>query len=1032
MKKTLTIKGIPKIVASGFRWLTLSIFSVFILTVLTGPNIYAQDTEPVTVSGQVISAMERYPIPGANVYEKGNPSRGTVTNASGRFELTMTSANPVLVISYLGFITEEITVGDQRELNILLTENIMRLDEFVVVGYGSMRKSDLTGSVTSISASEIDKQPITQLHQVLQGRAPGVMVSANSGGPGAQAKIRIRGLNSVFGSNEPLYIVDGMTANPNSINMNDVESFEILKDASATAIYGNRGANGVVLITTKRGTEGRPVVEFEYSHGIDQVPDSRLIPVLTGSQYMEVYNATMRPDYFSQDSIDIIRNSGDGTNWQRELFRNGFFRDHQLSVRGGTSMANYFISGNVLMHEGVVQNTDFTRYAFRANVGATLTDRITLGINSTLSRRENHNNLGGGFHQVITWSPHLPVYQADGNYTRRDDIGHPHGRNPIGSVTGRMNNNDYTFINTNADLKIDILPGLTFNPIFGLDFSYNNNKYFENPDVTGTRGSVVELSDAGIFYGQNVIIQNSNILNYTRTFNSRHTINLTGVNEWLSNTNFNYGASERNIPDTEYFGYYNLGLGDPNTRQINSGHNRTTMVSFLGRANYSFDDKYLITGSLRADGSSKFQGNNKWGYFPSAAFAWRMSEEGFMQNIDAISQLKWRVSYGKVGSQAIRPYQTLAILGSTSSPAWAGGSFNYPYDGGTLYRGYGLDGYDNPGLRWETTEQVNLGVDVGFFRGRLSVSLDYFDKKTRDMLYPQAIPNYKGGGSIMRNIGSVGNSGFEFMVNTTPATGQFTWNVLMNGSFMKNEVLDIGGEELVGNTFWGTFILHRTLENHPVGSFFLFDWQGVWTEDEAEQAAVYGKVPGESKYRDVNGDDRITNEDLVYAGSPYPDFYWGFTNTFTWKNFDLSVFVNGSHGAKLFNHNYLMMMTSTNWSQTYTHRDALQVWDSELRPNSNIPSNISAERLNSTRFLEDASYIRLRNLALSYTFSRNMLGFGDIRLSVSAQNLFILTNYRGWDPELSASGPGQDVYTGFDAGVYPMARTFTLGVKGTF
>jgi TonB-dependent starch-binding outer membrane protein SusC len=1032
--KTNTFKGIPKIVLASFlRRLTITLLSMLIIWIIAGQNLYAQNTgEPVTVSGQVISSFERYPIPGANVYEKENPSRGTVTDVNGRFTLTLQSSDAILVVSYLGFITEEIRVGNQRDFAINLSEDIMRLEEFVVVGYGTMRKSDLTGSVTSISAAEIDRQPITQLHQVLQGRAPGVMVSANSGGPGSQAKIRIRGLNSIFGNNEPLYIVDGMTADPNGINMNDVESFEVLKDASATAIYGNRGANGVVLITTKKGSEGKPVVEFEYSHGLDQIPNSRFMPVLTGSEYMEVYNASILPGYFSEDSINSIRNSGDGTNWQKEMFRNGIFRDHQLSVRGGTDKANYFISGNLLQHQGVVVNTDFTRYAFRANVGASLSDKIKLGINSNLGRRENHNNLDGGFHHAITWSPHLSVFQEDGNYTLRDDIGHPHGRNPVGSVMGRSGNNDYTFINTSADLKWEILPGLTFNPIVGLDFTYNNNKYFSNPDVNGTRGSSPEYSSAGIFYGQNVIIQNSNILNYTKTFNSVHTINITGVNEWISHTNFNFGNSEDNIPDMERFGYYNLGLGDPETWRISSGHRKTTMVSFLGRANYAYGEKYMLTASIRADGSSKFQGDNKWGYFPSAAFAWRMSEEDFMKDLDVFSQLKWRVSYGRVGSQAISPYQTLSVLGSAAGSSWWHDGFGYPYDGNQLYRGYGLSGYPNPSLRWESTDQINAGVDIGVFQGRLSLSLDYYNKKTSDMLYPRAIPAYKGGGSIMQNVGSIGNRGFEFLIDATPLAGEFQWNVLLNGSFMENEVLDIGGEELIGQTFWGTFILHRTLAGRPVGSFYMYDWQGVWKEDEAELAAGYGRVPGESKYLDVNDDGKIDTEDIIYAGSAYPDFYWGFTNNFSWRNFDLNIFITGSHGAKLFNHNYLMMMTSTNWSQTYIHRDALDVWDAELRPDSDIPSKLSGEILNSTRFLEDASYARLRNVALSYTFSRNMLGFGDIRLSVSAQNLLILTKYRGWDPELSATGPGQDVYTGFDAGVYPMARTFTLGIKGTF
>jgi TonB-dependent starch-binding outer membrane protein SusC len=728
----------------------------------------------VVITG-IVKNTANESIPGASIVEQGT-TNGTITDLEGKFRLELKTSAPVIDVSYVGYLNEIIDVAGRTEIEIVLIDDIMMLSEFVVIGYGTARKSDLTGAVSSIKATELEKQPLTQIGQALQGRTPGVLVTSASGAPGASSRIRIRGMNSLYGDNNPLYIVDGIAMSPDGINVNDIESIEVLKDASSTAIYGNRGSNGVVLITTKRGKEGKTLFNFDYTHGFDQIPESRIFPTLNAVEYMKLTNELVLADTYTDEQIAQAELSGESTNWQDEILRMGSTQNYQLSVSGGNDKTTFYVAGSYVDQQGIIMNTDSRRYSLRSNIESKINDKITFLTTNNIGYRHVHNSGAANIHEALVWSPSLSVRDSLGEFNYSDPIGHKDGRNPVASLTDQDSNQETLFINSKAEMSFEILPGLSFRPVVGLDYANNQNKYFNGKGLTGSTGQ------AGISNGSNLTIQNSNILSYIQSFNNVHDINVALVNEWIVNRNFGYGVSESDIPNN-YFGYYNLGTGSVQNLPW-SNFSANQLLSFLGRANYTYNNKYMLTASLRTDASSKFKGDNKWGYFPSAALAWKASEEGFIKDLDVFDLLKFRVSYGVTGSQAISPYQTQSIMGSNPR------NFGYPYASTTLYRGYGLGGNPNPALRWETTETQNAGLDMSFFRGRLNMSVDVFNKNTTDMLYPKLIPVYQGGGTIMTNIGTNNNKGVEFLIEGRDIidTGDFRWSTSINGSFIETQI----------------------------------------------------------------------------------------------------------------------------------------------------------------------------------------------------------------------------------------------------
>ena len=988
---------------------------MFLLLFISGKLLFAQTS---SISGTVVSTKNE-PLIGATVVVQGT-TNGTITNLDGTFKMNIPAKTTKLVISSIGFKTKVIDVAGQSVFNITMEEDIQSLEGVVVVGYGSVKKSDITGSVSSVKAESFSKQPVTQISQALQGRASGVMVQTTSGAPGADAKIRIRGLNSLFGNNNPLYIVDGMATDPAGLNTNDIASFEVLKDASATAIYGNRGANGVILITTKKGKAGKALVEASTTYGFDLIPEKRLLPTLNAVDYMNLTNEIVKPGSYSPEEVAAFEASGKSTNWQKVLYGTGATQNYQLAVSGGNENARYYLGGGYITQDGIAMNTNYKQYSLRSNIDAKLGKKISLTFNNNISNKDVHNGAPANLQEALAWSPTLPVKDSIGNYTPQDIIGHKEGRNPIASINDQDDNWATFYIHSNLEMNFEILPGLNFKPLVGFEQTKFESKYFHGKGYTGA------LGEAGISNSSSTSFQNSNVLTYNKTFNDKHNLSVTAVNEWIVNKSFDYGMSESGIPNN-YFGYYKMGTGAVQNLPY-SGYGKSQLLSFLGRVNYSYASKYLLTASYRADASSKFRGDNKWGFFPSAALSWKASEEDFIKNLGIFHNLKLRLSYGVTGSQAINSYQTQSIMGSDPT------QFGYPYASSILNRGYGLGSIANANLRWETTSTINAGIDFGFFEGRLNLNVDVFQKNTTDMLYPKSIPEFQGGGTIMTNVGDNRNSGIEANIDAVIVkVKDFTWTTSLNGSFIKSKITALADTILTGPQYWGAITIHRTQVGQPASSFYVLQADGVWTDAQKDEAAVYGKVPGDVKYVDQNQDSTINANDYTFAGSPYPDFYWGWTNEFSYKNFDLSVFITGSMGAKLFNQNYLLMNTSTIWSATLTHPDAQNYYDPTLRPDSDIPSVIGTEAYESSRFLQDASFIRIKNISLSYTYGKYLFGFTSLKFMASVQNAAVFTKYKGYDPEsIGYSVDGKDVYTGFDAGLYPTAQTFTFGIKATF
>lgn len=996
---------------------------VFILIYTLG---YAQN--PVTIRGEVITHKDRQSLPGVSIREKANPASGTVTDMDGRFVLNVMPGT-VLVFSYVGYLPTEVRVENQDFISVTLADDILSLEEFTVVGYGYVKRSDLTGSVSSIRPSDFENQPLNNVAATLQGRAPGVVVNRASGAPGSQTKIRIRGLNSISGNNDPLFVVDGMSImSINDVNPNDIESVEILKDASATAIYGSRGANGVVLITTRKGTRDKTNVNFNNYYSTSFHPG--FYNIMNGYEYanhemLRREMAGISTDIYSEGYMDTLRMTG-GTDWQREVYRTGMTRNSQLSVSGGTDNITYYISGNTNREEGIVRNTDFSSQMIRSNLDARINDWMNVGFMINHQRRNDSNTGDRGYKgspmwSALVWSPSETVYNEDGSYKFYEPLG-ALSFNPTALINNRVTDTWSDATIYSADFRVKPFKGLELTTKYSTNNSNYGWDFFNN--------SLTQDGQAGVNAGRNSSRSNSwewiNILNYNTQIN-QHNLSFTGVFEESSITLEHLSGRGSNLL-TESMGYYNIGIAS--AFNASTGYSRSALRSYLGRVNYGYK-RYLLTLSYRYDGSSKLQGNNKWSGFPSAAFAWNLSDEPFIEALDLFSSLKLRASWGVTGSQAIAPYTTLGLLSS-------GRNFTYGARDAISMPGYGIGNPRLPDLEWEKTEQINFGLDFSFFTGRLSFQVDYFDKTTRDLHLETSIPAYSGGGRMMSNVGTINNSGVEATVGIVPVSRPaFNWNLSLNGTYLQNKVVSLGEEEILyfNSGYVGGFIdgpVFVLEVGKPFGAIYGFKFLGIWQEDEAEQAALFNRKPGDEKYKDINGDGLINADDKEIIGYAYPDFVFGFNNNISYRNWDLNVFLQGVAGNQILNAAYAATMLPKGDSRTITHRDGLNYW-TPTNTNTdvaNIGSTASEYHPNSSRFVQDASYIRLQNLTLAYTLRRDISRIGDIKVFLSGQNLFVLTNYKGSDPEAQTHSSGdRDMRAGIDAGAYPNPRVFTLGVN---
>jgi TonB-linked SusC/RagA family outer membrane protein len=983
---------------------------------ITNPFI----AQNLNITGTITSSEDGAPIPGCSIVVKGIQT-GTTSDFDGNFSIVMPSGSSILVFRYLGFESKEVSVASNTALNIVLSPDAMALDEIVIVGYGTMRKSDVTGALSSVSAKAFEEQPLTRIDQALQGRAAGVSVTQNSGAPGAGFKIRIRGSNSLGGNNTPLYVVDGMVIGDiNSINVNDVQSMEVLKDASATAIYGSRGANGVVLITTKKGRKGAAKVVFESFYGVAKVAQG--LNYMTPAEFAVGVNHAESQEIYDAAAISALENGG-GQYWEDRLFEDAPFSNKQLSFSGGSDAIDYYISGNLSDQDGTVISQNYKRYGLRANINGKISNKIKVGVNTYLSKEEE-TGVRATLSTGLTWDMTTPAFNNEGEYNATPLIpGVGNGQiNPLIGPQNNIRENYNHQIITSAYLNYDVLDNLVLNISGGYENNDRENNSYTSVLVNG-------IGSARVYNQEVSRMQNTNRLTYTYDKNENHKVQVDAVYEQQYVTNvWTESTSEGFFSDNTT--YKNLSLG-----AIQRTDNRSvseSLQSFLGRVNYSLFDKFLFTASIRADGSSKFQEGNQWGYFPSISTAWKLSDETFIQNVDVISNLKVRASYGIIGSQAIDPLATknIPIIGP---------NVNYPYTGGTPSVGVGPSNrLANPDLTWESTTQTNIGFDLGLWNSKLTLSLDLYKKNTTDLLLDRVLPSYVGPTVIAQNVGEVENKGLDATLGWNVFKNE-DWNIssTFNLSSNKNEVISlVDGQDSMelGNVYYdSTFPVNPTQVQvgEPMSTFRGYQFDGVYQLGEEAEAAVFGKSPGDARYVDINGDGNLTTDDITTVGDGNADYTWGWNWDISYKKFDFNFVLLGSQGNDIYNLHRMKMMGLGSSQFHAVHADYNNRW-TPTNP-SNIPSRRDGQEFLSSQFIEDGSYVTLKNVVIGYSFDNflNNIGLDDLRVYCSAENLFIITDYTGFDPESTASG-NSDVDLGIDYNAYPISRSFTLGFKLTF
>jgi TonB-linked SusC/RagA family outer membrane protein len=976
--------------------------------------------EDVTVAGTVKATDNGEVLPGVSVVLKGT-SRGTTTDAQGRYQLSVpeTAAGATantLVFSFVGYVSQEVTVGTRQAIDVQLAPDDQTLSEVVVVGYGTQKKSDLTGSVASVKAKDLNALPQTTVTQALQGRAAGVQVTQNSGQPGGAVTVRIRGSNSIVGGNNPLYVVDGfaLAGTPSALNPADIESIDVLKDASATAIYGSRGANGVIIVTTRRGKSGKGQIDIDSYYAVQQ--PIKEIPLLNARQFAELANERALNDklapYFTADQLT---NFGEGTNWQRELFRAAPMQNHVLTFSGGNDKLQYSASANYLRQQGIVQTSDYWKAGARANINHKVNDRLNLAYSMIVSRTtrnqisgENSSRGDGVTSALLVAPPTVAPLDANGNYSNVVPYTFSPNvlRNPLALAREVINQNQRDYTLANVALTYQLLDGLLLRTSIGIESDKTKENFYSSrrlADITPT-GSASQA------YADQLNVLNENTLTYTRTLAQRHTLTALAGFTYQTQANQRFAASATGFAN-DNLQFYSLQAGS--TPGIpTSSYSDWSLLSYLGRVNYAFADKYLLTASLRTDGSSRFGTNNKWGYFPSAAIGWRLIEEPFLKNVRWLSDLKLRGSWGKTGNTGLNPYQTLNQL--TSYQTIFGNDLTIGYAPGTAL--------SNPDLKWETTTQTNLGLDAGFLQNRVQMSLDFYVKNTTDLLATVPLPPGSGYNQTTQNIGSIRNAGVELSISANVLRGPVRWDLSANGSANRNEVRQLSG----GSDVFGTALanplgvpVNLVRVGQPVGVFYGFNENGL-----DEQGAI--------RFVDLNGDKLINDNDRTIIGNPNPKFTYGFNSTVSWRNFDFTFFLQGVQGVDVFNFNTASYANSFNFGENQLK----DLYDNHWRadrpdPNAKYPKiSVNTRFRASDRYVEDASYLRLKNIQLAYNLPAARLGLTWLRsaqLYISAQNLLTLTRYSWYDPEVSTQGG--DVSLGIDQNSYPNTKLTTLGVR---
>lgn len=1034
-------------------------------------------TQELVITG-IVRDVPGVVFPGVTIRTKDEEFLG-VTSDDGSFSVNVESQKTVLVFSYLGYATQESAIPSSRHLEIVMEEAIQKMEEIVIIGYGSVQKEDLTGSVAQVNMDDLIKAPVTSFDQALSGRVAGVQVSSSDGQPGVGMDIVIRGANSLTQSNAPLYVIDGFPIeDPDNaaINPEEVESINILKDASATAIYGSRGANGVIIIETKKGKEGRPVITLNSSVGFQEV--QKTMEMMTPYEFiqyqMEINPTTTKrlytprdldPDDIAYDpqgrTLEDYRNV-DGTNWQDLLIRDSPIHLHNIAVRGGNKDTKYSLSGSIFDHQGIILNTGSRGYQGRATLNQTISNKLKAGFTANYSQNLRYGqpvNEGGGnsftsyvlyrawAYRPVSGNPDINLEELDDDpdNTNPSDI----RINPVVSSENEHRKSYSTNFMSNLYVDYDItqylqlrVKGSVLNTRRGDDLFYNS----KTPRGSSLNSGNTRGVNGSFGYYERSTWSNENTLTYTRTYNTKHKLNIMGGFSLQESNIKRYGFAVQGLPN-EDLGMAGLDEGIPYSSDASGSEYGLT--SFFGRINYDYKSRYLLTATFRGDGSSKFSAGNKWGYFPSAAFAWNIAKEEFMESVPTLSTSKLRLSYGLTGNNRIGDYAYYSQLGLSLAAS-------YGFNNGTPILGTHIARMANEKLKWETTEQLNIGVDFGLWKDRIGLTVDLYKKTTRDLLLNADMPAASGFTQSYKNIGSISNRGLEITLNTVNIqSDNFQWQSNFNISFNRNKILSLTRNQ---ESMFSTMRVGQNLSNlyvsrvgYPAGMFYGFIFDGIYQVEDFDNPSPGVYVlkneipdngnprnmiePGHIKYKDINGDHIIDNNDMTVIGHGQPLHTGGFMNDFYYKGFNLNVLLQWSYGNDIYNANRLIFdgnyinMYYVNQYATFNDR-----WTPDNPSNEYFKvGGQGPPGFQSTRVLEDGSYLRLKTVSLGYNLPPHFvrpLGLSNLNIHISAQNLLTFTNYSGMDPETSVR---HTILTpGYDYSAYPQARTITFGINATF
>jgi TonB-linked SusC/RagA family outer membrane protein len=1035
-----------------------------------------QETLPLDVKGKVVD-QSGLPLIGASVRLK-NSSKGVMTDANGNFSIADLPDNAVLVVSYTGFVNTEISVGGRTNITITLKEDSQTLDAVVAIGYGTVQKKDVTGSISSIGAKQIKDQPIVSLDQAMAGQMAGVQVTQATGAPGGGATVRVRGAGSLSAGNEPLYVVDGFPVtndynqrnNPlSTINPSDIESIQVLKDASATAIYGSRGSNGVVLITTKSGKSGASKIDFSLTTGIQQV--EKKLDMLNAREYAIYMNEARNnawinsapgrsvsdPNsarlnnvmYLLPASLSNPDALGEGTDWQDEILRTAPMSNYQVNFSGGSEKTKYFVSGGYLTQEGILLGSDLKRYSFRVNVESQINKVVKIGANITPSYTFSNQTLaegnwqGGGIIQsALASNPLLSPYNADGSYTKitGQGFGLSEVDNAVKIAREYFHQQGTSRLLGTAFAEAKIIDGLNFKALVGADIRSFREEIF-NPSIINPNS----VNDTKLATANNNTVENRNwlaefTLNYNKKVKKHSFDALLGYTIQKENIDQN-AISATNFPNDQIKTISAAGAITTAT----SIKQEWALLSYLARLNYSFDNKYLLTATLRTDGSSRFGADNRYGVFPSVSLAWRVSEESFMKDINWISDLKIKTSYGITGNNFISNYGAIGLT--------AADNYIFGASGGTVNNGIRLSNIGNTLLSWEKNKQLDIGLEFGVLQNRVAMSVDYYNKRTSDLLLSVPTPTLTGYSNALQNIGEIQNKGFEFTLTSRNLVKEFKWTTDMNFSTNGIKVLALGpdGSRILARQL--TFAAgntHVTEIGSAPGSFFGYKVIGIYqNQNEIDTQPIVKNAngtafskPGQLKFEDVNGDGVITADDRTNIGSPFPDFTYGMTNSFAYKGFDFAFTLQGVQGFEVLNAARRFYGSYSGLNNTL--RSASNGWKSEADRGDGVTPQIDrnfgalgiASVVNNatSAFVEDGSFLRIRNITLGYNLPASVakaLKVANARFSFTVQNAYTFTKYEGYNPEVSVEG-ANPLVPGVDSGAYPLARTFMFGLNFGF